>query len=78
MERKVKAKYGLPSIDGIVCTYETKKIRTEIEAFFKENRVFILPDRYIYKLKLQNLGWQYCTSHSGNSWLSPDNKRTWL
>lgn len=50
METKVKAKYGLPSIDGIVCTYETKKIRAQIESFFQENRVFILPDRYIYKI----------------------------
>ncbi len=31
-----------------------------------------------YKEKLIGLGWQYFTSQSGNHWLSPDNKRTWL
>ena len=46
----VSEKYGRPSIDGIICTYATKKIRGIIETMFESNRPFFLPDKYTYKI----------------------------
>jgi len=40
--------FGVPSINGIVCTYKLKKIRTEIEEMFSKEKTFNLPDKYDY------------------------------
>lgn len=41
---------GLPSIDGIVCTYSTRKIRDMIEGFLKVNDKINLPENYSYEI----------------------------
>ena len=47
---KIESKDGQPSINGIVCTFETKKIRKEIEGFFEVNKSFNLPTRYTFSV----------------------------
>ena len=42
--------FDLPSIDGIVCTYQTKEIRSEIEKTFHSNKTFPLPEKYTYEI----------------------------
>lgn len=43
---EVKVKNGSPYIDGQRCSYETKKIRSEILSFSEVNEQFILPKKY--------------------------------
>lgn len=45
---KVIVKNGHPYIDGRLCSYETKKIRSKIQDFAEVNNEFILPKRYTY------------------------------
>lgn len=45
---KVIVKDGLPHIDGRLCSYETKKIRSKIQEFAEVNNEFILPKKYTY------------------------------
>ena len=44
----VKVINGLPRIDGRLCSYETKKIRSKIQEFAEVNEEFILPKKYTY------------------------------
>ncbi len=44
----VKNKNGRPSIGGMNCSYQTKKIRSLIEMLFEVNKEFILPKKYTY------------------------------
>jgi len=44
----VKNKHGRPSIDGMYCSYQTKKIRGFIQMLFEVNKEFILPKKYTY------------------------------
>ncbi len=44
----VKVIRGLPHIDGRQCSYETKEIRSEIQAFAEVNAEFALPKKYTY------------------------------
>ena len=46
----IKDKDGHPSINGVTCTFETKKIRREIEGFFEVNQSFYLPTRYTFEI----------------------------
>ena len=48
MKIRVKNKNGVPSIDGRICSYDTKQIRTIIENIFEVNKEFILPKEYTY------------------------------
>lgn len=48
MEIIVEEKYGIPHIDGRLVSYETKKIRSEIQSFFQVNKIFVLPKKYTY------------------------------
>ncbi len=45
---KVEVKNGLPHIDGRICSYETKEIRSEVQEFAEVNKEFILPKKYTY------------------------------
>ena len=45
---KVIVKDGLPTIDGRICSYETKKIRSIIQSFAEVNNEFVLPIKYTY------------------------------
>ena len=45
---KVIVKDGLPHIDGRLCSYDTKKIRSKIQEFAEVNDEFILPKKYTY------------------------------
>lgn len=44
----IKDKNGRPSIDGMNCSYQTKKIRSLIQSFFEVNKEFVLPKKYTY------------------------------
>jgi len=46
----VTTKNGLPEIDGMGVTFDTKAIRTEIESIHETNKEFYLPDKYSYKI----------------------------
>ena len=46
----IESKFSQPSINGYICTFKTKKIRTEIEGFFEVNQSFNLPTRYTFKI----------------------------
>lgn len=48
---KIRSQYGLPSIDGMYCTFETRKIRKVIEDMFEVNKEFNLPKKYTYEIK---------------------------
>jgi hypothetical protein len=43
---KVEDKGGQPSINGKICTYDTREVRNEIEALFDINNSFYLPTKY--------------------------------
>lgn len=51
---KVIVKNGLPTIDGRICSYETKKIRSKIHEFAEVNKEFILPSKYTYEVTEPN------------------------
>lgn len=65
---QITALYGVPSIADMICTYETKEIRAEIEALVKNSSSALLPKKYTYdiineegrepvaKIKLRNDG----------------------
>lgn len=44
----IKTKNGLPEIDGMGVTFNTKAIRAEIESILETNKEFHLPDKYTY------------------------------
>jgi len=46
----VTTKHGLPEIDGMPVTFDTKKIRSEVESIHQTNKEFYLPDKYSYKI----------------------------
>ncbi len=45
----VKTKNGLPEIDGMGITFDTKEIRAEIESIHETNSEFYLPAKYSYE-----------------------------
>lgn len=45
---KVEVKNGRPYINGMMCSFETKKIRTVIMDFAEVNEEFLLPKKYTY------------------------------
>jgi len=45
---KVEVKNGLPYIEGRLCSYETKKIRSRIQEFAEVNEEFVLPKKYTF------------------------------
>ena len=45
---KVEVKNGLPYIEGRLCSYETKRIRSKIQEFAEVNKEFILPNKYTF------------------------------
>lgn len=44
----VTTKHGLPEINGMGITFDTKAIRAEIESMHETNKEFYLPERYTY------------------------------
>lgn len=52
--KKVTVINGLPHIDGRLCTYETKQIRSKIQEFSEVNKEFNLPKKYTYIITEQN------------------------
>lgn len=48
---KKHSRQNVPAINDIVCTYETKKIRAEIQDMFEVNKEFNLPNKYTYEIK---------------------------
>ena len=50
MDIKISDKNGLPSIDGNICTFDTKEIRSEVEGMFEVNKNFNLPTKYTYEV----------------------------
>jgi len=57
MENKtivVKQINSYATIDGIICTFDSKKIRSEIENIIKEKSEFILLSRFTYELRPSN------------------------
>jgi len=47
-EIKVEVKNGIPYIEGRLCSYETKKIRSKIQEFAEVNNEFVLPKKYTF------------------------------
>lgn len=45
---KVVVKNGIPFIEGRLCSYQTKKIRSKIKEFAEVNDEFILPKKYTF------------------------------
>jgi len=48
---KVERKNGIATIDGVICTFDDKEIRSEIEGMIDANKTFNLPDKYTYEVK---------------------------
>lgn len=48
MKIKVEVLHGVAYIDGRMCSFETKEIRSIIEEFAEVNKEFILPKKYDY------------------------------
>ena len=65
-EIKVVEKHGQPSIDGMICTFETIEIRNEIEEMFETNKTFILPEKYTYTIMPSSFHGRITKSSNGN------------
>ncbi len=46
----ITTKNGLPEIDGMGVTFDTKEIRSEIESMHETNKKFYLPAKYSFKV----------------------------